>query len=165
MAFSKMAGLAVTPRMPSSSDMRSKVPSWMSLRPIRSSHALCPNSFNLAAGFIGFSSFGIGARAFGQPAPDAGGDLGGRQIVGVGERLFRSAGAEAVDAHHQPVADDAVPVEPARGFHRDQPRPSVRNELALLVAGPFQEALHARHRDEPNLVVPGKIGERGLNKR
>src|SRR3954469_17265000 len=108
MAFSKMAGLAVTPRMPSSSDMRSSPPSWINLRPIRSSHALCPNSFNLAAGFIAFSSFGVGARAFGQPLADAGGHLGRREIVSVGERLFRRAGAEAVDADHQPVADDAV---------------------------------------------------------
>ncbi len=52
MAFSKMAGLAVTPRMPSSSIMRFSSPERINLRPIRSSHALCPNSFNLAAGFI-----------------------------------------------------------------------------------------------------------------
>src|SRR3954470_20994597 len=150
MAFSKMAGFAVTPRMPSSSVMRSSPPSWINLRPIRSSHALCPNSFNLAAGFIGFSSLGVGARAFGQPAPDAGGNLGGREIVGIGERLLGGAGAEAVDADHQAVADDAVPVETARGFHRHQPGLAVRDELALLVAGPFQEALHAGHGDEPD---------------
>ena len=52
MAFSKMAGLAVTPRTPSSSTMRHSSPDWISLRPITSSHALCPNSFNLAAGFM-----------------------------------------------------------------------------------------------------------------
>ncbi len=52
MAFSKMAGLAVTPRIPSSSTIRANWPEWINLRPIRSSHALCPNSFSLAAGFI-----------------------------------------------------------------------------------------------------------------
>src|SRR5512140_1736709 len=124
MAFSKIDGFAVTPRMPSSSDMRSSPPSWINLRPIRSSHALCPNSFNLAAGFIAFSSLGIGARAFGQPLADAGGHLGRREIVGIGERFFRGAGAEAVDADHQPVADDSVPVEAAGCLDGHQPRPA-----------------------------------------
>ena len=51
-AFSKIAGLAVTPRMPSSRVKRSSSPDWMSLRPIRSSHGLWPTSFSIWEGFI-----------------------------------------------------------------------------------------------------------------
>src|SRR5256885_5174960 len=49
-----------------------------------------------------------------QPLRDAAGHLLRRHAVGVGERLLRRTGAEAVDAHHQAVADDSVPIEPAR---------------------------------------------------
>src|SRR5256885_9230429 len=80
-----------------------------------------------------------------QPLRDAAGHLLRRHAVGVGERLLRRTGAEAVDAHHQAVADDSVPIEPAGGLHRDEPGPAVRDQLALLVAGPFQETLHAGH--------------------
>src|SRR5512141_1240844 len=101
MAFSKMEGFAVTPRIPSSFTMRNSSPEWISLRPITSSQALCPSSFNLAAGFILLSSLGVRACAFGQPLRDPSGHLLRRQVIGVGQRLLRRAGAEAVDSHHQ----------------------------------------------------------------
>src|SRR5713101_418412 len=135
MAFSKMAGFAVTPRIPSSSAMRLSSPDLMSLRPIKSSQALCPNSFNLAAGFIFSAPLPGGrARAFQKPFRDAAGDLLRSEIVGLGQRLLRSAGAEAVDSDDQPVADDAVPVEAERRFDRDELRLATRQKGALLVA-------------------------------
>src|SRR5438132_6327861 len=145
MAFSKMAGFAVTPRMPSSSLMRLSSPDLISLRPIRSSHALWPNSLSLAAGFVMDLLLGVGARAFVEPFGNAARDLGRREIVRVGERLLRRAGAEAVDADHQPVADDPVPVVPAGRFDRDETGFAVRDQLALFVARPVQESLDARH--------------------
>src|SRR5713226_5752637 len=120
MAFSKMAGFAVTPRIPSSSIMRSSSPDLISLRPIRSSHALWPNWLSLAAGLVIESLLGVGARAFVQPFGNAARDFRRREIVGVGERFLRRAGAEAVDADDQPVADDAVPVVAAGRFDRDE---------------------------------------------
>src|SRR5213082_2042264 len=131
MAFSKMAGFAVTPRIPSSSTIRSSSPEWMSLRPILSSHALCPSSLSLAALFIALP-LGIGASPFLQPFLDPACDLLGSEAVGVGHRFLRRAGAEAVDSHHQPVADDAEPVDPPRRLDGHELRLRVvRHELAL----------------------------------
>src|SRR5882672_12876499 len=103
MAFSKMAGLAVTPRTPSSSIIRFNSPDRISLRPIRSSHGLCPNSFSLAAGFMITPTLllRIGACSRGQPLRDPAGHLLRRQIVGVRQRLVRGAGAEPVDARSE----------------------------------------------------------------
>src|SRR5256885_6208228 len=103
MAFSKMAGLAVTPRTPSSSIIRFSSPERISLRPIRSNQALCPNSFSLTAGFIVSPSLRVRARALGQPARDPACHLLRREIVSVHQRLFRRAGAESVDPDHQAV--------------------------------------------------------------
>src|SRR5256885_5451727 len=111
-AFSKMAGFAVTPRIPSSSTIRSSSPEWMSLRPMMSSHALCPNSLSLAAGFIALP-LGVGAGAFLHPLLDPSCDLLRSESERVGHRLLRRARTEAIDPDHQAVADDPVPVDPA----------------------------------------------------
>src|SRR4051812_9122374 len=150
-AFSKMAGLAVTPRIPSSSTIRNSSPEWMSLRPMRSSHALCPISLSLAAGFIALP-LGVGSGAFLDPLLYPSRDLLRREAEGIGDGLLRRARAESVDADHQAVADDPVPIEPARRLDRDELRLRiVGNELALRVSVPGEEPLHAGHGDEARL--------------
>src|SRR5438105_9651328 len=140
-AFSKMAGLAVTPRIPSSSTILHSSPERMSLRPITSSHALCPNSLSLAAGFIALP-LRIGAGAFLDPLLYAPRDLLRGEPVGIRDGLLRRARAEAVDADHQAVADDAVPVEPCRRLDGHELRLRiVGNELALGIAVPGKEPL------------------------
>src|SRR5712671_7748655 len=150
-AFSKMAGFAVTPRIPSSSTIRNSSPEWMSLRPMRSSHALCPHSLSFAAGFIALP-LGVGAGAFLDPLLYPSGNFLRRQAESVGDRLLRRARTEAVDPDHQAVADDPVPVESARGLDGDELRLRiVGNQLALRIAVPGEEPLDARHGDEPRL--------------
>src|SRR5437588_708097 len=83
-------------RTPSSSAIRHSSPEWISLRPIRSSQALWPSSFNLAAGFIEVPLLGVDAAALVEPPRDLAGDLLWRQVVGVRQRLLRGAGAEPV---------------------------------------------------------------------
>src|SRR5438067_2130310 len=172
-AFSKMAGLAVTPRIPSSSTILDSSPEWMSLRPMRSSHALCPNSLSLAAGFIALP-LGVGPGAFLQPFLDSSRDLLRSEPESVGDGLLGRARAEAVDPDHQAVADDPVPVEPARSLDGYQFRLGiVGNQLALGVAVPGEESLDARHGNESGLrrqpgieeserrLRDGKLGARG----
>src|SRR4051812_17346997 len=150
-AFSKMAGLAVTPRIPSSSTILHSSPEWMSLRPMTSSHALCPSSLSLAAGFIALP-LGVGASPFVEPLLDPSRDLLRREAEGVGDGLLRRARAEAIDADHQAVADDPVPIDAAGSLDRHQLRLRiVGNELALGVSVPGEEPLHARHGDEARL--------------
>src|SRR3954447_551523 len=151
MAFSKMAGLAVTPRIPSSSTILHSSPEWMSLRPMLSSHALCPNSLSFAAGFIALP-LRVGAGTFLEPLLDPSGHLLRGEPERVGDRLLRRAGAETVDPDHQAVADDAVPVEAPCRLHRDELRLRImRNQLALRLSGPGEEPLDAGHGDEPRL--------------
>src|SRR5256885_14331943 len=150
-AFSKMAGFAVTPRIPSSSTILHSSPEWMSLRPMTSSHALCPSSLSLAAGFIALP-LGVGTGAFLDPLLYPSRDLLRCEAEGVGDGLLRRARAEAIDADHQAVADDPVPIEPAGRLDRHQLRLLiVGNELALGVSVPGEEPLDARHGDEARL--------------
>src|SRR4051812_26535487 len=105
---------------------------------------------------------GVGAGAFLQPLRDAARDLLRGEIVGVGERLLGRAGAEAIDADDEAVADDAVPVVAARRLDGHQPCLAVGDEPALLLARPLEEALDAGHRDDANFVLALHQRQRGL---
>src|SRR5215204_6809473 len=121
MAFSKMAGLEVTPRRDSSRTSRSSSPCSIRERRIWSSHGEVPASSSAARRSLVCAAVAIRLRPFAQSVyelPARGGHVlrGEAEVLQQGRGGPRRAEAGHTD-HLAVVADDAVPAQGGGGLH------------------------------------------------